>query len=276
MVRSRSSCKGAIRRGHLTVSGVQLCMPNDLCLLDLQTRTETVVVARTAERPCSAVPRGLRTVPGSRSPGSAQKAMMQHISTARSGQADGTELDCHPNTYPLGTERRGLPMGQTISYTERDDGRNGEDSGRARGPSVPTAPRTQVTSRKGHLPVRPWSSDGQRTGFESVGVYYPYQAGLWTMGRDGRARVRRRSRRDAELAHASMRLRRRIRLRWQRGRRSAYVAAHLQRLYDLFTVRPDGNEVRRLTDRWGELSRQPGRRTTPEWPTSNRPRTSRQ
>jgi Tol biopolymer transport system component len=140
------------------------------------------------------------------------------------------------------------PDGSTILYTARYDGRDGEGSGDLWSIRPDETAKTQVTRSPGTDQAATWSPDGQRIALYSDGSYYPNKAGIWTMGLDGMSRefvVR-----DGwgpswrtsftasptsagEPAPTS-------------GRRIAYVAA-TDAGYDLFTVRPDGTRLRRLT-----------------------------
>ncbi len=221
----------------------------DLCVVDLLTGSETVVLAATTSWP------GVRS--STWSPDGTSIAFTRESAegddyTNYRGlflvHPDGTGLTEIPDTYPEADLPAWSPDGGTILYTERYDGRGGEFSGDLFSVRPDGTAKTQLTARPGRDQAGAWSPDGQRIAIESEAGLYPDQAGIWTMAPDGTSR--------------SLVVRNGWGPSWRphftapalpppppvsaTGPRIAYVAA-TDAGYDLFTVRPDGTGARRLT-----------------------------
>ncbi len=161
---------------------------------------------------------------------------------------DGTNLRAVPRTSPLATAPAWSPDGSTLLYAERYDGRGGEYSGDLYSIRPDGTARTAVVKQPGRDDRPTWSPDARSLGFQSEPLGYPWMAGIWTTSSDGR---------DRRLV-----VRGGVDPDWRpgfeapatsppaatpsSGRRVAYVGA-TDAGFDLFTVRPDGSGVRRLT-----------------------------
>ena len=98
----------------------------DLCVVDLQSGSESVIVAATTSWPASAARRGLPTEPGSPSPGeSADGDDYTNYRALFRVQPDGAGLTEIPNTYPEGgptrvvPRRRNHPLHRALRRTRR-------------------------------------------------------------------------------------------------------------------------------------------------------------
>ncbi len=171
---------------------------------------------------------------------------------------DGSDLRAVPRTSPLATAPAWSPDGSTLLYAERYDGRGGEYSGDLYSIRPDGTARTAVVKQPGRDDRPTWSPGGQSLGFQSDALGYPWMAGIWTASSDGR---------DRRLV-----VRGGVDPDWRpgfeapatsppaaapsSGSRVAYVSA-TDAGFDLFTVRPDGSGVRRLTTH--------GRARDPAW-----------
>ncbi len=161
-------------------------------------------------------------------------------------KTDGTELTAIPNTAPLATEPAWSPDGATIMYTDRYGGRGGELSGNLWSIRPDGTAKTQVTRGQGSESTPTWSPDGRRLAMSTVSTSYTQD--IWTIDPDGT---------DLQLV---------VRGAWSPNWRPNYAAAPTPASqparasgpaiayvaatdsgFDLFTVRPDGRKVRRLT-----------------------------
>jgi Tol biopolymer transport system component len=226
---------------------------NDLCVLDLQSASETVVVPSTSDWPGAGSPTW--------SPDASWIAFTRYSADGDSYTGyrqlfrvhpDGTGLAEIPNTYPEGDLPSWSPDGETILYTERYDGRGGEYSGDLFSVRPDGTEKVQLTDRIGRDQAGAWSPDGQRIAIESEAGLYPHQAGVWTMDPDGAGRtlVVRNGSGPSWRPHFTVAAAPPPPPISASGRRIAYVAA-TDAGHDLFTVRPDGTRTRRLTSTGG-------------------------
>ncbi|HET6986964.1 MAG TPA: hypothetical protein VFI00_10120, partial [Kribbella sp.] len=163
-------------------------------------------------------------------------------------RADGTGPAAVPGTAPEGLDPRWSPDGTSIMYTEHYGGRGGEYSGDVWLVHPNGTARTSVLTLNGSDFGSSWSPDGSRVVVSSAADLYPTMDGIWTLRPDGTDRnlvVR-------EGWGASWRPGFEVPLpgttgaRPRPGPRVAYVAM-TDTGFDLFTARPDGTGVRRLT-----------------------------
>ena len=223
----------------------------DLCVMDLETDVETVIVAATEEWPGSGSstwsPDGAWIAFARNSAEGDDYTSDRQLFRVR---GDGSELTAIPRTYPQATSPAWSPDGGTILYTDVYSGRGGEDSGDLWSIRPDGTGKRQVTRSAGSEEAASWSSDGQRIAMyrASYGMPYPNQTGVWTTNLDGTDRefvVRAYGAPSwrptktwaptpaAEPARTS-------------GQRIAYVAAS-DVGYDLFTVRPNGKSIQQIT-----------------------------
>ena len=222
---------------------------NALCVVDLQTATETVVVTTTPDwigvGSSTWSPDGdwialtRRSVNGDDYTGYRQLFRVH---------PDGTGLTEIPNTYPEGDLPAWSPDGDRILYTERYDGRSGEFTGDLYSIRPDGSDKATVTQWIGRDQAGAWSPDGQRIALESDGFLYPRQRGIWISASDGTSRslVVRDGEQPSWRPHFAATSAPPPPVSSRLGARIAYVAA-TDAGYDLFSVRPDGSRTRRLT-----------------------------
>ena len=221
----------------------------ELCTLDLATGEETVIVA--AEPDWVAIGRQSWSPDGSwivferTSVDGDDYTLYRQLFLVR---PDGTEITPVPNTFPEATLPAWSPDGEVIAYTERYDGRGGEDTGDLFTIRPDGTQRTRVTHTLGDDQGASWSPDGQWLVMDSDGQLYPGMGGIWLLTKSDSRRYFvgdgfSPSWRPGFTRPAADPL---PRARAQ-GPRIAYVA-HSQDGFDLYTVRPDGTGRRRLTD----------------------------
>lgn len=222
---------------------------SDLCLLDLRNGQETVVLEHAMDWPgvlsASWAPDGAWLVVARVSSEGDDYTRDTQLFRMR---PDGTEISAIPNTEPGASEPAWSPDGATIVYTDSYGGRGGEGSGDLMSIRPDGAGKTRVTRIFGTESGAAWSPDGRRIAMDSQGGWHPTTSGIWTINPDGTG---------AELvvragngpswrpgfATAAAPDAKRVRAS---GPRIAYVAA-TDAGFDLFTVRPDGSRIRRLT-----------------------------
>jgi TolB protein len=220
-----------------------------VCVWDATARTETVIVAPTNEWPFAETPTW--------SPDGAWIAFTRvssegddytHDRQLFRVRADGSELTAIPNTAPLAISPAWSPDGSRILYTERYDGRGGENSGDLWAIRPDGSGRTPVIRLPGMDDAADWSPGGDRIAFSSAGGLYPNMGGIWVMGPDGTGlELVTRNGGDPSW-HPSFTAPPAAPVTTARasGPRLAYVAV-TDTGNDLFTVRPDGTRTRRLT-----------------------------
>jgi len=166
--------------------------------------------------------------------------------------ADGTGIAAVPGTAPQGVDPLWSPDGTSIMYTKYYGGRSGEYSGDVWLVHPDGTARTSVLALSGQDFGTSWSPDGSLMVVSSAGDLYPTMDGIWTLRPDGTDRrlvIR-------EGWGASWRPGFEVPLpgptgaRPRSGPRVAYVAMS-ETGFDLFTARPDGAGVRRLTTTGG-------------------------
>ena len=163
-------------------------------------------------------------------------------------RADGSELTAIPNTAPLATSPAWSPDGSRIFYTERYDGRGGENSGDLWAIRPDGGGRSPVLRLPGMDDQADWSPGADRIAFSSSGGLYPNMGGIWVMEPDGTG-IELVTRNGGDPSwHPSFIAQPAVPLTTARGSgpRLAYVAT-TDTGNDLFTVRPDGTRTRRLT-----------------------------
>ncbi|QIG42512.1 hypothetical protein G5V58_06755 [Nocardioides anomalus] len=235
-----------------------------LCVVDLVTGQRTVVVPTTADWP--AVDSSTWSPDGSSLAFTRISADGDDYTSDTqlwTVHADGSGLAAVPGTSPEGIDPLWSPDGTWLMYTEHYGGRGGEYSGDVFLVHPDGTARTPVLTLDGSDAGSSWSPDGSRVVVSSVADLYPTMDGIWTLRPDGTDRqlvVREgwgaqwRPAFTAPLPGTTA-------ARAASGPRLAYVAM-TDTGFDLFTARPDGADVRRLTTR--------GRITSPAWSPDHR------
>ena len=178
--------------------------------------------------------------------------------------ADGTGIAAVPGTAPLGIDPLWSPGGTSIMYTEYHGGRSdGEYSGDVWLVHPDGTARTSVLALDGSDFGSSWTPDGSRVVVSSAADLYPTMDGIWTLRPDGTdRRLVVREGRDASWRPGfEVSLPGTTGAHPRPGPRVAYVAM-TDTGFDLFTARPDGAGVRRLTTT--------GNVAVPEWSPDHR------
>ena len=177
--------------------------------------------------------------------------------------ADGTGTAAVPGTAPQGIDPLWSPDGTSIMYTDYYGGRGGEGSGDVWLVHPDGTARTSVLALDGSDFGSSWSPDGSRVVVSSAADFFPTMDGIWTLRPDGTDRrlVVREGWGASWRPGFEVPLPGTTGVRPRPGPRVAYVAM-TDTGFDLFTARPDGAGVRRLTTT--------GNIATPEWSPDHR------